>query len=239
MTYQCQLFLINSSRSECEHNCETRHTELQIVTSESSRTWRNQWVDGNRSVCGPPRVSGSGFWTGLEQNWPSFAVQPQTAGGFPGPIAIADHNCETIWNWTFGVFCAQMLQSLRVSLLQFENPMPSINRYLMHLATKLVPISKCSRAGLLYINLVVNSYKRLRETIWGVVWMQTSMMGKRKLFGPCLQFSCLMSIALIGCRVWLDPERSSVQRMLTLPCAATDTGRPTLMVLRTIISECA
>jgi hypothetical protein len=36
---------------------------------------------------GPPRSSGSGFWTGLEPNRTVFPVQTRNAGGLLGPIA--------------------------------------------------------------------------------------------------------------------------------------------------------
>jgi len=36
---------------------------------------------------GPPRVNGSGFWTGLKLKRSVFAVQTRTASGLPGPVA--------------------------------------------------------------------------------------------------------------------------------------------------------
>jgi hypothetical protein len=87
MQYQCQYFKINSSISACEHKCETRNAEPEIGTDRSSQTRRNTWVDRYGSEFGLPRVSRSGCWPGLELNRPVFAVQTQTAGGLPGPVA--------------------------------------------------------------------------------------------------------------------------------------------------------
>jgi len=83
VTYQCQYFTINSSISECDHKYGTRNAEPVIGTDGSSQTWPNPRVDWYRSGFGPPRVSGSGFWTVLEPNRPVFAVQIRTAGGLP------------------------------------------------------------------------------------------------------------------------------------------------------------
>jgi hypothetical protein len=85
--YQWRYFTINSSISECDHKCETRNAEPEIGTDGSSQTRRNPRVDWYRSAFGSPRVSGTGFWMGLELNWPVFAVQTRTAGGLPGPVA--------------------------------------------------------------------------------------------------------------------------------------------------------
>jgi len=87
VTYQCQYFTINSSISECDHKYETRNAEPEIGTDGSSQTRRNPRVDGYGSGFGPPRVSGSGFWTVLEPNRPGCAVQTRIAGGLPGPVA--------------------------------------------------------------------------------------------------------------------------------------------------------
>ena len=87
MTYQCQHLTISSSISECDHKCETRNTEPEIGPDGSSQTRRNPRVDGYGSGFGPPRVSGSGFWPGLEPNRPVCAVQTRTAGRLPGPVA--------------------------------------------------------------------------------------------------------------------------------------------------------
>jgi hypothetical protein len=36
---------INSSKSECDHKCKTRNTELEIGTDGSNQTRHNLWVD--------------------------------------------------------------------------------------------------------------------------------------------------------------------------------------------------
>jgi len=87
VTYQCQYFTINSSISECDHKYETRNAEPEIGTDRSSKTRRNPRVDGYGSGFGPPRISGSGFWTVLELNRPVFAGQTRIAGGLPEPVA--------------------------------------------------------------------------------------------------------------------------------------------------------
>jgi len=80
--------------SECDHKCEIRNAEPEIGTDGSSQTLRNPWVDGYRSPFEPPRVSGSGVWTGLEPNRPVFPVQTQTTSGFPGPVANTSGNTK-------------------------------------------------------------------------------------------------------------------------------------------------
>jgi hypothetical protein len=96
MTYQCQYFAISSSISECDHKCETRNAEPEIGPEGSSQTGSNPSVDGYGSGFCPPRVSGSGFWPGLEANRPVFAVQTRTAGGLPGPIANTTHQKQML-----------------------------------------------------------------------------------------------------------------------------------------------
>jgi len=87
MTYQCQYLTIRSSPSECDHKCETQNAEPEIRPDGSSQTRRNLSVDGYGSGFGPPRVSGSAYWPGLEPNRPRFAVQTRTAGRSPGHVA--------------------------------------------------------------------------------------------------------------------------------------------------------
>jgi len=55
---------------------------------------RNPRVDGYKFGFSLPRVSGSGFWTGLELNQPVFAVQTRTAGGLPRPVANTRHHTD-------------------------------------------------------------------------------------------------------------------------------------------------
>jgi hypothetical protein len=87
VAYQCQYFTIHSCLSECNHQCETRNAEPEIGTDGSTQTRRILRVDGYGSGFRPPRVCGSGFWTGQERSRPVFAVQTQTAGGLPQPVA--------------------------------------------------------------------------------------------------------------------------------------------------------
>jgi len=81
VTYQCQYFTISRSISECDRKCETRNAEPEIRPDMSSQSGRNPRVDGYGYGFGPPGVSGSGFWSGLDPNRPVFAVQTWTAGG--------------------------------------------------------------------------------------------------------------------------------------------------------------
>jgi len=87
VTYRFWYFTINSSVSECNHKCETRNAEPEIGTDASSQTQRNLQVHGYGSGFGPPSICGSDFWTGLEPNWPVFAVRTWTTGGLPEPVA--------------------------------------------------------------------------------------------------------------------------------------------------------
>jgi hypothetical protein len=56
----------------------TRKGEPETGTDGSSQTRQNPRVDGYGYVFGPPRSSGSGFWTGLEPNRTIFLVQTRT-----------------------------------------------------------------------------------------------------------------------------------------------------------------
>jgi len=113
VTYQCQYFTISRSMSECDHKCETRNADPEIGHHASSQIRRNARVDGYGSGFGPPRVSGSGFWPGLEPNRPVFAVQTRTTGGLPGPVA--NTNCQrtklliTTWLQTISEYCKLQL----------------------------------------------------------------------------------------------------------------------------------
>jgi len=92
VTYKGQYFTINSSISECDHQCETWNTEPEIGTDRSTQTQRNPRVDGYGSGFGLPRVRRSGFWSVLEPNWPGFVVPTRTAGGLPGRVANTNHH---------------------------------------------------------------------------------------------------------------------------------------------------
>ena len=68
-------------------NRKTRNAELEIRPNRSSQTWYNPQVNGYGARFGPPKGSGSGFWTVLEPNRTVVLVQTWTAGGLPGPVA--------------------------------------------------------------------------------------------------------------------------------------------------------
>jgi hypothetical protein len=85
--YPCHYVTINSTISECDHKCETRNADPEIGTERSIQTRQMLCVEGYGSRFGPLRVSWSGFWTGLEQKRPVFAVQTRTTGRLPGPVA--------------------------------------------------------------------------------------------------------------------------------------------------------
>jgi len=71
----------------------TRIPEPEIGTHGSSQTRQNPRVDGYGSGFGPPRCSGSGFWTGLESNWTVSEVRTRTTAGLPRPVA--NTNCKS------------------------------------------------------------------------------------------------------------------------------------------------
>jgi hypothetical protein len=64
VTYQYEYCTINSSISECMHQCETQNAEPEIETEVSWQIWWNLRVDGYRSRFDLPRLSRSGFWMG-------------------------------------------------------------------------------------------------------------------------------------------------------------------------------
>jgi len=111
VTYHGQYFTINSHISECDHKCETRNAEPEIGSDGSGQTRRNPRVDGYGSGFGPPRVCGSGFWPVLEPNRPIFAVQTQTAGGLPGPVANTTHlsgdDPSSSHTWAYRCICTR------------------------------------------------------------------------------------------------------------------------------------
>jgi len=68
-------------------NRKTRNAKPDIWPDRSCRTRRNPRVDGYAAWFGPPRSSGSGFWTILEQNRTVFPDQTRTGGRLPVPVA--------------------------------------------------------------------------------------------------------------------------------------------------------
>jgi hypothetical protein len=87
--------------------------------------------------------------------------------------------------------------------------------------------------------LVDGSYNGLRERITGVASAQARTMGKTKPFGLRWRLIRLISIALVLGPASMDPEISSSRQFWTLPSGVADTGRPNLIMLRTVISEFA
>jgi len=68
------------------------NTEQEIGMDWSDQTQQNPRVDRYGSWFGPLRCNRSGFWTVLEPNRTSFAVQTRTAGRLPRPVAITTHS---------------------------------------------------------------------------------------------------------------------------------------------------
>jgi len=68
-------------------NRTTLNAKPEIGPDGSSQTRCNPQIDGYGAGFGPPRSSGSGFWTVLEPNRTVFLVQTRTAGGLPRPVA--------------------------------------------------------------------------------------------------------------------------------------------------------
>jgi len=83
----CKYFVMNSSISECDHTCETRNTDPEILAAGFMQTRRNPPAYMNGSGIGPWSISGSGFGTGVEHKQLVFTVQTRTAGGLPWTIA--------------------------------------------------------------------------------------------------------------------------------------------------------
>jgi len=65
----------------------TENPELEIETNKSNNIWEVLPVDGNGSVFGPPRGSGSVFWVLLELSQAVLVVHTQTAGRLLRPVA--------------------------------------------------------------------------------------------------------------------------------------------------------
>jgi len=155
-------------------------------------------------------------------------------------ILIRRHRYEeTIGKRAFAVLCTLMLWRTIVSHIPFKNPKPIINIPPMHVTTELVTFTKSSGAGQFYFNLGDSSYKGLRLRITGVASTQATTMGKTKHFDPHWRFIRLISVVLILGPALIDPEISSSKRLWTLPSGVADTGRPNLIMLRTVMSEFA
>ena len=69
---------------------EIEKPEIQnqrVEQTAQAQTQQNAQVDRYGSCFGRPRGNGTGFWIGLEQNRPGFAVQTRIACRLPVPIA--------------------------------------------------------------------------------------------------------------------------------------------------------
>jgi len=153
-------------------------------------------------------------------------------------ILIRRHGYEeTIGTRSFALLCPLMLRRTMVSHNPFKNPKPIINIPPTHVTTELVSFTKPSGAGKFYLTLVDGSYKGLRERITGVASAQATTMGTTKPFGPCWRFIRPISIVLILGHASMDPEISSSKPLWALPSGVADTGRPNMIMLRTVISE--
>jgi hypothetical protein len=62
---------------------------------------------------------------------------------------------------------------------------------------------------------------------------------QEEAFGPRSQFIRFIPVPLILGAASIDPQISSLKRLLKLPSSAADTGRPNLIMVRTVISEFA
>jgi hypothetical protein len=109
----------------------------------------------------------------------------------------------------------------------------------MHVTTELVTFTKSSGAGKYYIILVDGCYKGLRERITEVASAQATTTGMTKPFGPGWRFIRFISVALMLGPASMDSEISSSKRLWELPSGVANTGRPNLIMLRTVISEFA
>jgi len=69
-------------------NRTSRNAVPEIELDGSWQTYRNPQVNGNSYGFGLTRISGSGFWTGIERIRPVFLIWTVTAGLLPWPIAI-------------------------------------------------------------------------------------------------------------------------------------------------------
>ena len=87
--------------------------------------------------------------------------------------------------------------------------------------------------------MVDGSYKGHRERITGIASAQATAMGKTKPFGPRWRFIRLISVVHVLGLASMDPEISSSKRLCSFPSGVADTGRPNLIMLRTVVSEFA
>jgi hypothetical protein len=126
-----------------------------------------------------------------------------------------------------------------VSHVPFKNQKPIFDIAPTHVTTELVTFKTSTGAGQFYINLVDGSYKGRRERITRIATAEARTMGKTTPFGVHWRFIRLISGVLILAPASMDPEICSSKRLWTFPSGVADTGRPNLLMLRTVISKFA
>jgi len=104
-------------------NRNTRIPEPEIGTDGSRQIQLNGRVDGYGSGFGPPRCSGSGFWSGLEPNPTVSAVRTLTTGGLPGPVANTTGQLSYVWC----TYHSQNRRSGREFILSIPQPIVSVH----------------------------------------------------------------------------------------------------------------
>lgn len=124
--------------SECDQKLNTRKPQLEIGTYWSNRTRQNLWVDMYRSGLGPPRCTGSYFWTGLGPNWLVFIGQTWTTGGLTRPVANTEQNHCNVWipfGWQEWCGCVLKLGYLPSSSLGSAQMQPKLRFQIGQLTT--------------------------------------------------------------------------------------------------------
>jgi len=67
-------------------NRKTRNAEPDIGSDKFSQTRQKPQFDGCRSGIAPPRLRGSGFWTGLEPTDLRLKAKHGPLAGYPDPL---------------------------------------------------------------------------------------------------------------------------------------------------------
>jgi len=120
---------------------ESWNAKLKFGTDRSSQTRQTPPVDGYRSGFGPPRGCVSGFWICLEPNRRVVAVQSQTTGWLPRPIANTTYKHISDFTWS------RQSSALLSSLVQHLNPNASLNSFnhilQVHLQVHSIIFSRC------------------------------------------------------------------------------------------------
>jgi len=144
---------------------------------------------------------------------------------------------KTIKKQAFAVIWTIMMHWTVVSHIPFKNTKPFINIPPMDVTTDLVTFMQSSGAGQFFINLVDGLLKRLRWWIPGVASTQAAMLGKAKPFRSSWQCICRISVILILSPASMDQEISPSDHICSIPLGVIDTGRPNLILLRTVDSQ--